>query len=135
MKRARVNLLRMMIGRKNGIINCAMGYYTYFTLQLEGPEDEERKLLEDLRASHPKLNELADNMTMEGQWWNWEQCMDAIAQKYPKVLIELTGDGEASDDYWECRWRGVVKEYRVMTIPSCSVKELMFESELNKAKA
>lgn len=112
-----------------------MGYYTYFTLQLDGPENEQKALLDDLSQEHPKLAELAENFCLEAKWYSWEETMDRIAKKHPNVLIALTGDGEASDDYWECRWKGGVKEYRAMTIPPCAVKELMFESELNKAKA
>ena len=94
-----------------------MGYYTYFSLEVYGESDKVEKCEQDIANTVDIGQELIDGNAVEAKWYEWESVIDDIAKRNPDALIQLFGDGESSDDMWECRWYQGKKEYHEIAIP------------------
>ena len=108
-----------------------MGYITYFTLEMYGPDDKIKKAGEDIKAlsSEGYLNELVDYGSMDLKWYDWKEDIDKVAKANPDVLIILDGDGEESDDLWQYRVKGAVSEYHAFVLPPFTKPELLLNEE------
>ena len=109
-----------------------MGYYTYYSLCLYG-KDEDVKACEDTIRNEvydkELMSTLVEGESIEAKWYEWEKDMDRVAEKHPDVFIRLFGDGEESDDKWECRWYQGKKEYHCVEMPPFTEVQLSAEKE------
>lgn len=119
-----------------------MGYYTSYSLDykadsgFEGEEEEFEKVLVDISkdADGNEDCEIKELLQTGGVWaklYELVDWIDALAPKFPHLLIILSGDGESSDDLWEQRWKGREREYQVSTIPPFQNKNLWTVHEKN----
>lgn len=108
-----------------------MGYITYFTLRMFGPDEKIKKAENDIKAlsSEGWLDELVDDGCSELKWYDWKTDIDNVAKANPDVLIILYGDGEDSDDLWQYRVKGDIKEYRSFYMPPFTTPELLLNEE------
>lgn len=88
-----------------------MGYCTHYKLELSG--DRARSLLAATEAAEEMIESrdcveflgtespVCDGIYWAGKWFDEEEKeLVALSKKYPDVLIQVTGDGEDSDDFW-----------------------------------
>jgi len=91
-----------------------MGYDTYYQIEIQpDPEDLdpqstpenfkslllEAKLCGDLTLEqHKEQIGFAEELT---RWREMEEDMNAYSLKYPEILFIVSGEGEASDDFWK----------------------------------
>ena len=94
-----------------------MGYYTYFTLEVEGGPAEQRCPTcghigewrwEDLIS---QFLDGYDPFQESCKWYEWEEDMRKFSARYPEWTFILEGDGEESDD----RWRAYFKNGKAYT--------------------
>lgn len=119
-----------------------MGYYTAYSLQLEGEPEEveafEKDLLEISKYNGEVnccVDELIDSGNCYAKLYDLEGWITDVAKKHPGVLVELFGDGESSDDLWEARWKGDEYERQYSIIPPFKNENLLTEKEKdNKLK-
>lgn len=86
-----------------------MGYYTDFTLKIEGPESAIETLSNSSELGEMDYGHLLecfyhqkDNFYYwrDTKWYEWEEDMLSISEKNPDLFFTLWGDGEESDDHW-----------------------------------
>lgn len=100
-----------------------MGYYTVYQIDFEGPEKDIESFKKDLLDVAEKnearlcIEDLYLDGYVEAKLYELTSWIDELAPKYPELLIMLGGDGEASDDYWEKRWKGDKTEMHEMVMP------------------
>lgn len=94
-----------------------MGYYTYFTLSMEGPEDKIKEVENSDFDNNEYIKELVKNGNLEAKWYDFETEFPAFAKRFPDVLFCVYGDGEESGDVWEYRFKGVNDEYHQVEMP------------------
>ena len=111
-----------------------MGYITYFSLRMFGPDDKVEKAGEDIKAlsSDGSFDELVDYEYSELKWYDWQNDIDKVAKANPDVLIILDGDGEESDDLWQYRAKGDKTEYHAFMISPFTTPELLLKEETNQ---
>lgn len=119
-----------------------MGYYTAYSLQLEGEPEEveafEKDLLEISKCNgeiNCHVDELISSGNCYAKLYDISGWITVVAKKHPGVLVELFGDGESSDDLWEARWKGEEYECQYYMIPPFKNENLLTEKEKdNKLK-
>ncbi len=83
-----------------------MGYYTNYSFShLEGPQEDFRHLLEDIDGilgGHDAVT----GESVYAKWYDHEKDIRALSEKYPALTFGVFGDGEDSDDLWQCFWHG-----------------------------
>jgi len=106
-----------------------MGYWTYFTLRLEGTDEACKKVENDILEKDDGFQELVDSVGVLMKWYDWETDITDVALKNPDVLIILDGEGEESDDNWEWRAKGKEIEMRYVCLPPLQNKNLLTKRE------
>lgn len=115
-----------------------MGYLTYFSLQILGPQEDCDKMKADAAALDPKsedfvsaecIRELVRDEFLEAKWYDFEQDFLKWAKRYPTLLMIVNGDGEDSDDIWQLRVKGDEYELNYITMPPFKNENLLTESE------
>ena len=96
-----------------------MGYYTNYTVKISGSDNanQARKVLEALEL-HRQYDETFSNdgkevtVSMgEQKWYTWERECILVSRVYPKITIDVHGEGEESGDVWKARVRNGESEY------------------------
>lgn len=81
-----------------------MGYYTRFELTVHEGEVDQEQLLDELDAvSTYKWD--SDLILDEAKWYQCNEDMKKISEKYKDVVFKLHGDGEESGDVWEAYYK------------------------------
>ena len=114
-----------------------MGYITIFDLRLIGDKDKVQAFEQDLLEESKDGNDEVDSDVVEliecgytsAKLYDLEEWIDEVAPRHPDVLVILNGDGEESDDLWECRWKGDKCERQDAIIPPFTTPELLTEEE------
>lgn len=119
-----------------------MGYDTYFTIRMEGPEEAKSKVIKEFRKmdtpgffiQHAKDDYEAQetlNAGFEAHWYDAEEDCKKIARKNPDVLIIVNGAGEDRDDIWEARFKGKLFEEAKAIVkgPDITDRRLFDENE------
>jgi hypothetical protein len=75
------------------------------------------------------LEELISTGGTYAKLYDIEDWINAVAPKFPDVLICLEGSGEEQDDMWESRWKGDKYEHQEAIIPPFTTPELILEEE------
>jgi len=120
--------------QKNG---SNMGYYTYYTLTMQGNDADvnaaEADLLDASRCEDGEpeygMEELIKYGGVEAKLYDIEEYFNKVAPKHPNVLMILNGDGEESDDMWESRWKGNDFECHNAIIPPFTNPNLLTDYE------
>ena len=102
-----------------------MSYETRYTLEYDDPDiqDELYEFLDDL--AH--MGELANGTSLDLlPWYEHEDHMLVVSEKYPNVEFILEGDGETRGDHWRKRFlNGSVETiHPVVTWPEWKYLEL-----------
>jgi len=89
-----------------------MGYDTWFNVNItSAPQDykEAEEARKDIAKAvfgiDTKQNLSRLDEGFEAHWYDHDKDLVKISKKHPKVLIEVSGDGESSDDVWASRYR------------------------------
>lgn len=114
-----------------------MGYYTSYGFTLVGDPEKCEKFEKDLsdagRDSEGEkdfeIEQLIDSGSVYAKLYDIENIISRVAKMNPDVLAILTGDGEASDDLWEARWKGDQYEVQSYVIPPFTNPALQTEDE------
>lgn len=109
-----------------------MGYYTDYTLNLYGSEEDKKKFADDLRDKYrykdgtpdKEIENLLTFGSLYGKYYDLEDVISRITEKYPELLVVLTGDGEDSCDIWEMRCKGDLCESHSVEMPPFTAKGL-----------
>ncbi len=97
-----------------------MGYYTTFTLDLYGPQEDKDGFADALitRSNyHDDVKTLFRDGCVNAKLYYLDNWIDEVALKYPALLVVLHGCGEEQDDIWETRWRGEETETHIFAMP------------------
>lgn len=84
-----------------------MGYYTYFEITIPAKADIDN-IMDKLTAlsnyAFDKTGSTAKTKTFATvdtcKWYNHEADMINLSEMFPKILFQVDGDGEESDDVW-----------------------------------
>lgn len=76
-----------------------MGYYTYFSLQVNPMPEEYHPLWEE-EYYGGKLKNLTTGNIDTMKWYHHKEEMLEISKKYPEFVFILDGEGEDSADVW-----------------------------------
>jgi len=113
-----------------------MGYYTYFTIiPIEDPNDEFDSFMKEL-AEKSGYWEGEDGPQDCIKWYDWQRDCQEISKHYPNLLVEITGDGEETDDFWYARIKnGYIEHHNAIILyPPIETEKLMSKEELQEAK-
>lgn len=108
-----------------------MGYYTAYELTVEratGPFDAK-----ELETAIETLGIFKDGSLFGNglygfaKWYDHDDDMCALSEKFPTVVLKLHGDGDASDDLWDTYyWNGCFQHcpamitYEPFCLQSCT---------------
>lgn len=127
-----------LISLKNG---SKMGYYTSYSLSIDGPLEEEekfRKLLlkqaKDWGGYDDMVQELLDTNGIYAKLYELESWVGNAAEKCPNTFVILEGFGEGDGDWWQERWKGKHHERHEAIIPPFEDKELLTDNEKENQK-
>lgn len=85
-----------------------MGYDTWFNINTSA-EPQEYREEEAVRKEISNAVFGTDHHNViegfEAHWYDHDKDLIKISKKHPAVLIEISGDGEDSDDIWAARYR------------------------------
>lgn len=86
-----------------------MGYYTDFTLKIEGPEEDIEAMRNSDYLSQTDYGPLFENfyhskgglyMWGDVKWYEYPEDMLEISKRNPTLFFTLWGDGEEESDLW-----------------------------------
>jgi hypothetical protein len=91
-----------------------MGYYTQYDVNISGIDNANQAVkiaqeyeLDDYDVSGDGTKVSANFNT---KWYGWKEESIALSRNYPRILIEINGEGEESGDIWKARIRNGVCE-------------------------
>lgn len=86
-----------------------MGYYTSYSLSVQPRKNGMYFTKDTISALNLAVNQLEvfDDGSFEdggwctyAKWYDYEDNMIALSEKFPDILFELDGNGEDSEDFW-----------------------------------
>lgn len=104
-----------------------MGYYTKYKLSIHSSENEdERFMAEKALEDDEDLSEFYNGCADGCKWYNHESVMKGFSKNYPRVVFELSGEGEESDDIWKKFFQNgkIQTEYAVISYGEFNKKKL-----------
>jgi hypothetical protein len=91
-----------------------MGYYTNFDITITGIDgtDQALKIAKEYDLHDYDLSDNGQTLTYssEDKWYAWKEDSVNLSRNYPRILIEIYGEGEENDDIWKARIRNGVAE-------------------------
>lgn len=96
-----------------------MGYYTRYAVKISGADDENQtmQILEALELHREHRKDFSADctevevLTEPQKWYTWERECIYVSRVYPKITIDVYGEGEESGDIWKARVRNGESEY------------------------
>lgn len=86
-----------------------MGYYTKYDIKITGIDNANQavKIAQEYDLEQYDVSYDGTTLTAfyEGKWYNWEKESVSLSRNYPRILIEIEGEGEDRDDIWKARIR------------------------------
>ena len=86
-----------------------MGYYTKFDIKITGIDNANQavQIAKEYDLQDYKISNYETSLTAfyDGKWYDWVKDSVALTQNYPRILIEIHGEGEESEDIWKARIR------------------------------
>ena len=105
-----------------------MGYDTCFGIYIHTEDHAvEKEIVDEIaRLSGYSRGDIEDGFC--GHWYDCTQDLARVSESHPGVIIEVSGDGEASDDVWKARFLdGREEVVRFEGLPP--FKEILSDSE------
>jgi hypothetical protein len=101
-----------------------MGYYTYFEITVPAKVDrddiiEKLEVLSEYSFEKTGSNEKTKTFATADscKWYSHESNMIELSEMFPKVLFQVDGDGEESDDIWRTYYlNGKTQSVEVKTV-------------------
>lgn len=101
-----------------------MGYYTYFEITIPAKFDEldvieKLEKISEYKFESSRSNEKTKTFaTAESyKWYDHESNMFELSEMFPKILFQVDGDGEESDDLWRTYYlNGKSQDVEVKTV-------------------
>jgi len=91
-----------------------MGYYSNFSLSVLNADelgfDEDRKIFAEIEEKCGYRSQCDGEYYEDIKWYDMKKDVAFVAKKHPKAIIEVTRDGEDSDDYVVTRFKGNLME-------------------------
>lgn len=89
-----------------------MGYVTWFSITLiKGDKKEYEKFLNDL-AKESGYDCIKDESScFEAKWPSYDYDLRTVSKRHPTLTVEVSGDGEESNDLWSERWLNGKSEF------------------------
>lgn len=115
-----------------------MGYYTYFSLSMQGKEEDINKVISAAEALEDKddnkdwkegIRELVTFGGIDAKWYNFEEDFIPFAKQFPDVLFIVDGSGEEEMDIWQLRIKGDETEQHQVVMPPFTNPNLFTEHE------
>lgn len=102
-----------------------MGYYTYFTTEIEGQQPDLDKVEEDFKRitdGYSFINIEDDSR----KWYYYDENMLELSKLYPSTIFHLWGEGEDRDDNWYAVYcNGQFEKVQAeLVFPSIDVKSI-----------
>ena len=97
-----------------------MGYITCYDITLIGSENDKEAFKNDVIAEYDNdenIKNFFKDGRIDGKYYDLEDDIEEIAEKYPDLLVILKGDGEEPDDIWEHRFKGREEERHQIEMP------------------
>lgn len=86
-----------------------MGYYTKYNVTITGIDNANQavKIAREYDLEHYDISPIGTEVTasFESKWYDWQKDSVALSRSYPRILIEIEGEGEDRDDIWKARIR------------------------------
>jgi len=86
-----------------------MGYYTDYNITIAGI-DNANQAVKIAREYDLENFDVSNDGTVlsaqyNGKWYSWKEDSVRLSLNYPRILIEIKGEGEESGDIWKARIR------------------------------
>lgn len=78
-----------------------MGYYTNFTIEHDGNDEEFITVFNEVSDYRGLLDDQCGTHYMNAKWYCYEKDMLEISGRMPGVLFTVSGEGEENDDIWK----------------------------------
>ena len=92
-----------------------MGYYTLFNVDISGvPAGQMDGLVAHAERCMDDVTILGTSAIcgfVNGVWSSWDDDLLELSHQYPDVFIEVSGDGEASEDLWRAYIKDGAMQY------------------------
>lgn len=89
-----------------------MGYYTKYKLEVFPHPDKEKELditdflsLKIFGEGAKIRDHWNDYLVEEMKWYDYKHDMLELSKKFPGFVFKLCGEGEESNDLWECYFK------------------------------
>lgn len=113
-----------------------MGYYTYYDLKpIQDPDDQFDDFMKELgKKSGYWEDEKGPYDCIK--WYNWETDCEKVSKHYPNLIVEITGDGEESTDFWYARVCNGFLEYHdaIIIYPPFQYENVLTDEEKKDEK-
>lgn len=87
-----------------------MGYYTYYSLEVIGEQEEKtREIIGKLREESEAAEYAFDDDGTHSdntKWYDWAKDMTEFSKQNPSYLFLLSGEGEEQPDLWKAYFKG-----------------------------
>lgn len=84
-----------------------MGYYTDYNVTITNLDNANQGIkianMLDLREYDFSDDGTVMNFYFNSKWYDWKEDCVRVSLQYPKILIEVEGEGEESRDLWRAR--------------------------------
>jgi len=110
-----------------------VGYYTDFTLKIDGPEEAVEAMRNSDYLSATDYGPLFENFYHnkgglyhwgDVKWYEFREDMTEISKRNPDLFFTLWGDGEEDSDLWVAYfYRGKYEEFKAqITYPKTTLR-------------
>jgi hypothetical protein len=86
-----------------------VGYHTNFDITITGIDNANQavKIAKGYDLCDYDVSDDGKTLTCNthGKWYAWEEDSVKLSKNYPRILIEISGEGENNDDIWKARIR------------------------------
>jgi hypothetical protein len=111
-----------------------MGYYTYFEITIPAKADiddiiEKLEVISDYSFTKTSENQKTKSFATVDtcKWYDYDSNMTDLSQMFPKILLQVDGEGETSNDIWR-------KYYMNGKSQSVEVKRVYGKPNMKKLK-
>jgi len=85
-----------------------MGYYTDYNITITGIDNASQAL--KIAKEYIDYFDISNDGTVlsanfNEKWYSWKEDSVRLSLNYPRILIEIKGEGEESGDIWKARIR------------------------------
>lgn len=96
-----------------------MGYYTYFSFKvIKDPDNQYSDFINLLKETTGYGHTITEDGTEDCvKWYKWEEDVIKASKKFKNLVVEISGDGEETDDFWHARvCNGFIEQHSALLI-------------------